>query len=247
MAKAGWRTGGSQKAFPPHLPPETEADRTPRESLLACMTASREPSNQSFEVDREATVCYASRRFFLDCFWCDWISDPAAALVLALQTGVPRHLRPTCKFAADENGELIRSRFDQVVALLMQRLYRLRRMHYLLRSAGKFFDYRSRRAGRRNETQPQRRAEVGHSGFCHGWHIRKRARPIIGCRRQCRDLTRSDLPHHCCSGSKEHRNPACDHIGDRLRTSWIRHVNQIESGALCKQHRTKLRQRTSAH
>src|SRR6516164_11715356 len=65
MAKAGWRTGGSQKAFPPHLPPETEADRTPRGSLLACMTASREPSNQSFEVDREATVCFAGRRFFL--------------------------------------------------------------------------------------------------------------------------------------------------------------------------------------
>ena len=28
------------------------------------MTASREQSNQSFEFDREATVCYASRRFF---------------------------------------------------------------------------------------------------------------------------------------------------------------------------------------
>ena len=27
------------------------------------MTANREPSNQSFEVDREATVCSASRRF----------------------------------------------------------------------------------------------------------------------------------------------------------------------------------------
>jgi hypothetical protein len=45
--------------------PETEADRTPRESSLACMTANREPSNQSFEIDREATVCFASRRFFL--------------------------------------------------------------------------------------------------------------------------------------------------------------------------------------
>jgi len=33
--------------------------------LLACMTANSEPSNQSFEVDREATVCFASRRFFL--------------------------------------------------------------------------------------------------------------------------------------------------------------------------------------
>jgi hypothetical protein len=29
------------------------------------MTANREPSNQSFEIDREATVCTASRRFFL--------------------------------------------------------------------------------------------------------------------------------------------------------------------------------------
>jgi hypothetical protein len=28
------------------------------------MTANREPSNQSFELDREATVCSASRRFF---------------------------------------------------------------------------------------------------------------------------------------------------------------------------------------
>src|SRR6516165_5730620 len=64
MAKAGLATGELQKAFPPHLPPETEADRTPRGSLLACMTASREQSNQSFEFDREATVCYASRRFF---------------------------------------------------------------------------------------------------------------------------------------------------------------------------------------
>jgi hypothetical protein len=31
------------------------------------MTANREPSNQSFEVDREATVCFASRRFLPLC------------------------------------------------------------------------------------------------------------------------------------------------------------------------------------
>jgi hypothetical protein len=47
--------------------PETEVDRTPRESLLACMTANSEPSNQSFEIDREATVCTASRRFLPFC------------------------------------------------------------------------------------------------------------------------------------------------------------------------------------
>jgi hypothetical protein len=29
------------------------------------MGANREPSNQSFEVDREATVCSTNRRFFL--------------------------------------------------------------------------------------------------------------------------------------------------------------------------------------
>jgi hypothetical protein len=31
------------------------------------MTANREPSNQSFETDREATVCTASRRFLPLC------------------------------------------------------------------------------------------------------------------------------------------------------------------------------------
>jgi hypothetical protein len=31
------------------------------------MTANREPSNQSFETDREATVCTANRRFLLFC------------------------------------------------------------------------------------------------------------------------------------------------------------------------------------
>src|SRR5262249_62312075 len=30
--------------------PETVTDRTPRESLLACMTANHEPSNQSFAI-----------------------------------------------------------------------------------------------------------------------------------------------------------------------------------------------------
>jgi hypothetical protein len=38
---------------------------TPRGSLLAFMSANREPSNQGFEVDREATVCFANRRFLL--------------------------------------------------------------------------------------------------------------------------------------------------------------------------------------
>jgi len=62
-----WRTGGLQEGLPSASDPETEADRTPREPLLACMPANREPSNQGFEIDREATVCTASRRFLLFC------------------------------------------------------------------------------------------------------------------------------------------------------------------------------------
>jgi len=37
---ADWRTSNG---LPSASDPETEADRTPRESLLACMTANREP------------------------------------------------------------------------------------------------------------------------------------------------------------------------------------------------------------
>ena len=61
---ADWRTSNG---LPSASDPETEADRTPRESSLACMTANREPSSQSFEIDREATVCTASRRFLPLC------------------------------------------------------------------------------------------------------------------------------------------------------------------------------------
>jgi hypothetical protein len=64
MKKVSLATGELQKAFPPICPAERQADRTPRGSLLAFMSANREPSNQSFEVDREATVCLANRRFF---------------------------------------------------------------------------------------------------------------------------------------------------------------------------------------
>src|SRR5215470_15092359 len=61
---ADWRTSNG---LPSASDPETEADRTPRESSLACMTANHEPSNQGFEIDREATVCAASRRFLPLC------------------------------------------------------------------------------------------------------------------------------------------------------------------------------------
>src|SRR5262249_2821760 len=57
MKKAGLATRDLLKGLPTASAPETEADRTPRESLLARMIANGEPSNQSFETDREATVC----------------------------------------------------------------------------------------------------------------------------------------------------------------------------------------------
>jgi len=67
------RSGGladSIRAFPPHLTRKREQSGRQGNHLLACMTANSEPSNQSFEVDREATVCFASRRLFLrDAVW----------------------------------------------------------------------------------------------------------------------------------------------------------------------------------
>src|SRR5215471_15228440 len=63
MKKVGPADWCTSNGLPSASDPETESDRTPRESSLACMTANREPSNQSFEIDREATVCTASRRF----------------------------------------------------------------------------------------------------------------------------------------------------------------------------------------
>jgi hypothetical protein len=58
-----WRT---PKGLPSGSDPQNGKQiRRQGESLLACMTASREPSNQSFEIDREAAVCSANRRFFL--------------------------------------------------------------------------------------------------------------------------------------------------------------------------------------
>jgi hypothetical protein len=67
MKKAGLATGGLQKAFPPDLPRRTGKQIGRQgESLLACMTANREPSNQSFEVDREATVCLRTVASFCD-------------------------------------------------------------------------------------------------------------------------------------------------------------------------------------
>src|SRR5215472_2089547 len=63
MKKVGLADWRISNGLPSASDPETESDRTPRESLLACMTANREPSNQGFEIDREATVCTASRRF----------------------------------------------------------------------------------------------------------------------------------------------------------------------------------------
>jgi hypothetical protein len=50
MKKVGLADWRISNGLPSASEPETEADRTPRESLLAGMTANREPSNQGFEL-----------------------------------------------------------------------------------------------------------------------------------------------------------------------------------------------------
>src|SRR3974377_1982217 len=54
-------------AFPPHLTRKGKQIGRQGNHCLACMSANCEPSNQSFETDREATVCTASRRFLPFC------------------------------------------------------------------------------------------------------------------------------------------------------------------------------------
>ena len=50
MKKVGLADLRTSNGLPSASDPETEAERTPRGSLLACMTANREPSNQGFEL-----------------------------------------------------------------------------------------------------------------------------------------------------------------------------------------------------
>jgi hypothetical protein len=68
-------------------------------------------------------------------------SQPREAL--APQPGIARDCRPTGKFVVNECAELIRSRLDCIVPLLIQRLFNFWRVHYLLCGAGQFFNYRS--------------------------------------------------------------------------------------------------------
>ena len=57
-----WRT---PKGLPSDLPRRTVSRSDAKGIIVGVHAANREPSNQSFEVDREATVCLANRRFFL--------------------------------------------------------------------------------------------------------------------------------------------------------------------------------------
>src|SRR5215469_8916225 len=61
---AGWQTSNG---LPSASDPETEADRTPRGSLLACMTANREPRLIKALKRQEGDGLAASRRFFPFC------------------------------------------------------------------------------------------------------------------------------------------------------------------------------------
>jgi hypothetical protein len=63
---ADWR---NPKGLPSDLPRKTVSRWDAKGIIVgvsACMTASREQSNQSFEIDRGATVCLANRRFFFN-------------------------------------------------------------------------------------------------------------------------------------------------------------------------------------
>jgi hypothetical protein len=61
---ADWRTSNG---LPSASDPETEADRTPRGSLLACMTANREPRLIKALKRQGGDGLAANRRFFA--FW----------------------------------------------------------------------------------------------------------------------------------------------------------------------------------
>jgi len=61
---ADWRTSNG---LPSASDPETEADRTPRGSLLACMTANREPRLIKALKRQGGDGLAASRRFFPFC------------------------------------------------------------------------------------------------------------------------------------------------------------------------------------
>ena len=64
--KLVWRLANSKR--PSHrICPETEADRTPKGSLLAFMTANREPSNQGFELTGRRRLALRAVASF-----CDW-------------------------------------------------------------------------------------------------------------------------------------------------------------------------------
>src|SRR5262249_38372740 len=62
--KPVWRDSRTPEGLPQLCAGNGLTEFEARGSLLACMTASREPSNQSFEFDREAAVCSGNRRYF---------------------------------------------------------------------------------------------------------------------------------------------------------------------------------------
>jgi hypothetical protein len=52
------------------------------------MTANREPSNQSFEIDREATVCHCEPSLFFENFFRDCVRMPIARRRLEDRLGI---------------------------------------------------------------------------------------------------------------------------------------------------------------
>jgi hypothetical protein len=67
MKKVGLADWQTSNGLPSASDPETEADRTPRESLLACMTANREPRLIKALKRQGGDGLGTSRRFFPFC------------------------------------------------------------------------------------------------------------------------------------------------------------------------------------
>jgi hypothetical protein len=83
------------------------------------MTANLEPSNQSFETDREATVCTASRRFLLFC-------EKKAVMALTLATPLMSNQPPRSTIIvisphASRRAKELRSPLMPIYALRMAR------------------------------------------------------------------------------------------------------------------------------
>ena len=162
--------------------------------------------------------------------------------------------RPAARATSDQrlsslrtNGpECIRPAAERIEALLMQRRDGVRRFHGLAHGGGKLVDDRLRCPGRRHQAEPDAGIEIGHAGFRHRRQVGQNAwtRTCRRCER-C-ELAGRDLAEHGGSRRKHHHGAAGDEIGDRLRTALIRHVDELDAGALREQFGREMRRGADA-